>query len=118
MLHCTCHTRYWQNKISAANKTTTPIAIGSEYQSAAALTATNTMSICSGPYATDDKASDDKIANAFVLDKRFSLNSVDFSGLPLNYPHLAVLRTLLEVGDSYEQCLLVSSCSKQRLHFF
>ena len=36
----------------------------------------------------------------------------------LNYPHLAVLRTLLEVGDSYEQCLLVSSCSKQRLHFF
>ncbi len=36
----------------------------------------------------------------------------------LNYPHLAILRTLLEVGDSYEQCLLVSSCSKQRLHFF
>ena len=38
--------------------------------------------------------------------------------LSLNYPHLAVLMNSLEVGDSYEQCLLVPTCSKQRLHFY
>ena len=54
-----------------------------EYQNAAAPTVTNTINICSGPYATDDNASEDSIANAFVLLSFCSPNSVDFKGRPI-----------------------------------
>ncbi len=33
-------------------------------------------------------------------------------------PPLSVFTISLEVGDSYEQCMLVPLCSKQRLHFY
>ena len=44
---------------------------------------TRTINICSGPYATDDKASEDKMANAFVLLSFCSPSSVDFNGRPI-----------------------------------
>jgi len=54
-----------------------------EYQNAATPRVTSTINICSGPYATEDNASDERIANAFVLLSFCSPNSVDFKGLPI-----------------------------------
>ena len=67
----------------AVKRINTPTAIGIEYQNAAELIVTNTIKICSGPYATDDRASDERIANAFVLFSFCSPNSWDFRGLPI-----------------------------------
>ncbi|MGG3559108.1 hypothetical protein ABES23_21065 [Peribacillus frigoritolerans] len=54
-----------------------------EYQKAAAPTVIRTINICSGPYATEDKASEDNIANAFVLLSFCSPSAFDFKGLPI-----------------------------------
>jgi hypothetical protein len=43
----------------------------------------NTSKICSGPYATDDIASEDSIASAFFFPGFYSPNSVDFKGRPI-----------------------------------
>lgn len=43
----------------------TPIAIGMEYQNAAALIVAKMIKICSVPYATDESASEESIAKAF-----------------------------------------------------
>ena len=69
--------------LTAVNRINTPIAIGIEYQNATAPNVTNTINICSGPYATEDKASEERIANAFVLFNFCSPNSVDFKGRPI-----------------------------------
>ncbi|MNV98793.1 hypothetical protein D3C71_1940840 [compost metagenome] len=58
--------------------------MGIEYQNAAELIVIRTSKICSGPYATEDKASEERIAKAFVLLIFCSPNSVDLSGLPIN----------------------------------
>ncbi len=70
-------------KMSAVSSTITPAAIGSEYQKATVLIVISTINICSGPYATDDKASDDKMASAFVLLSFCSPNASDLNGLPI-----------------------------------
>jgi len=69
--------------ISAANKNSTPMAIGIEYQKAITLIVASTISICSVPYATDDKASEERIANAFKILSFCSPNAVDFNGRPI-----------------------------------
>ena len=61
----------------------TPNAIGMEYQNAVAPIVTKTINICSGPYATDERASEDRMANAFVLLSFCSPSSLDFNGRPI-----------------------------------
>ncbi len=67
----------------AVKRINTPTAIGMEYQNATVPNVTNTIKICSGPYATEDKASEERIANAFVLLSFCSPNSLDFKGRPI-----------------------------------
>ena len=57
--------------------------MGIEYQNATVPSVNNTIKICSGPYATDDKASEERIAKAFVLFSFCSPASVDFKGRPI-----------------------------------
>jgi hypothetical protein len=44
----------------------------------------STNRICSVPYATEDSASEDKIASAFSLLSLCSPRAADFKGLPIN----------------------------------
>jgi hypothetical protein len=44
----------------------------------------STIKTCSGPYATDESASDERIAKALTLFNFCSPSSFDLSGLPIN----------------------------------
>ena len=53
--------------IKAASKISTAPAIGKVYHEATAPTTDRVIKICSGPYATEDNASEDKIAKPLNL---------------------------------------------------
>ena len=56
--------------------------MGNVYQDAIAPTTDKVIKICSGPYATEDNASEDKIAKSLKV-TYFSFLSLYFLGLPI-----------------------------------
>ena len=73
----------WYDNVIANKRTNTTAAIGIEYQIAAADKVTRTVVICSGPYATDDIASEESMANALNLVKCVCPSSRVFNGFPI-----------------------------------
>ncbi|MNP50038.1 hypothetical protein D3C76_1442680 [compost metagenome] len=65
------------------SRASTAMEIGMEYHKAAKPSVISTIRICSVPYATEDKASEDRMASAFSLLSFSSPSSWDFIGLPI-----------------------------------